>query len=178
MSREADVADLPGLPCGDERLDRAPRREDALGVGFADDLVDLHEIDPVGLEALERLVDLPRRGLALAAVDLRHEEDAVAVAVAERPPHPPLALAVVVVPAVVEERDAAVHGGADDPDALLVGGLDAHVASAEADDRHRSPVRPSRRMGSDGLLGPAPSLPIVAPSPHPTTGASVAAAAR
>ena len=49
VAGEADEAELAGLPRGDERLDGAARGEDALRVVHADDLVDLHQIDDVGL---------------------------------------------------------------------------------------------------------------------------------
>ena len=59
----------------------------------------LHEIDAIGLQPAQRLVELPRRLRFDAAVDLGHEEDLLAVAVPERLAHPDLALALVVVPA-------------------------------------------------------------------------------
>ena len=65
-----------------------------------------------------RLVDLLGGGLFGAAVDLGHQEDLLAVAVAQGLAHADFADAVVIVPAVVHEGDAAVDGGADDLDAL------------------------------------------------------------
>jgi hypothetical protein len=118
VAGEADEADLARLARGGERLDRAALGEDAVGILEPDRLVDLHQVDVVGAESAERLVDLPRGGVAGAAVDLRHQEDLVAIAVEQRFAHALLARAAVVVPAVVEERDAAVDGGADDADAL------------------------------------------------------------
>ena len=60
------------------------------------------------LQARSDCVDLLGGGLLRAAVDLRHQEDLLPVAVAQRLAHAHLALAVVVVPAVVQERDAVV----------------------------------------------------------------------
>src|SRR5438132_11519725 len=48
----------------------------------------------------------------------RNQEGLGAVAVPQRLSHPDLALATVVVPAIVEEGDAALDGPADDADAL------------------------------------------------------------
>ena len=68
-----------------------------------------------------------------AAIDFGHEEDFVAIAVAERLAHADLAVAVVIVPAVVHEGDAAIDGGADDADAFWFVGWVADVKAAEAD---------------------------------------------
>ena len=103
------------------------------------------QVDHVGLQALEGLVDLLGGRLLGAAVDLGHEEDLLAVAVAQGLAHADLAAAVVVVPAVVHEVDAGVDGGADDLDALLLVLLPADVVAAQADDDTSSPVRPSGR---------------------------------
>ena len=104
------------------------------GIVEADDLVVLDQIDAVGLQPAERFVELPRRPPLRPAVDLGHQEDALAVAVAERLAHPQLALAVVVVPGVVHEGDAAVDRGADDADAeRLVDVRQGEVPAAEPD---------------------------------------------
>ncbi len=50
VAREPDEAQLPRVARGHERLDGAARREAALGVVHADDLVNLHEIDDVGAQ--------------------------------------------------------------------------------------------------------------------------------
>src|SRR4029453_2702850 len=64
-----------------------------------------------------------RGGFARAAVDLGHQQDLRAVPVAQRLAHAQLAAAVVIVPAVVHERDAVIDRLANDADALpLVGG--------------------------------------------------------
>jgi hypothetical protein len=74
----------------------------------------LDQVDAVGLQTAERFVQLSR-GLALgAAVDLGHQEYPVPIAVLERLAHPELALALVVVPAIVHEGDAAIDRGAHD----------------------------------------------------------------
>ena len=73
--------------------------EDPVRILEANDLVMLHQIDAIGLQTAQRLVELPRRLAFRAAVDLGHQEDLVAIAVAERLAHADLAGAVVVVPA-------------------------------------------------------------------------------
>ena len=103
--------------------------------------MDLHQIDHVGAEVAQALIDLGRGGLARAAVDLGHQEGALAVAVAQRVAHPDVAAAVVVVPAVVHEGHAVIDRGADDADGgLFVPGL-ADVEAAQA--RAARPRRPS-----------------------------------
>ena len=95
--------------------------------------MELHEVDDAGAEPVQRLIDLQRGGFGVAAVDLGHEEDALPVAILESLAHADLAGPGVVIPAVVEEGDAAVDGGADEADALLGIGLLADVEAAEAD---------------------------------------------
>ncbi len=106
--------------------------EDTLGVGHANDFVELEQIDVAGLQAAERFIDLRGGGFFGLAVDFGHEESLLAVAVAERLAHTDFAVAAVVVPAVVEEIDATVEGGADDFDAVLFVGLHADVIATEA----------------------------------------------
>ena len=89
----------------------------------------------IGLQPLERLVDLTGgRGFG-ATVELRHQEHSLAIPVAQRVPHAALALAVVIVPAVVEEGDAAIDRRSDDADALGRILRPADVMAAEADGR-------------------------------------------
>ena len=133
VAGEADVADLAGLFGEDGGFDGSVGGEDAVGVFHADDFVELNEVDGVGLEAAERLLELLVVGVFGAAVHFGHEEDLAAVAVAEGLAHADFAEAVVVVPAVVEEGDAAVDGFADEGDALVGVGLFADVVAAEAD---------------------------------------------
>ena len=88
------------------------------------------------LEALERLVELGSRGLLGAPVDLRHQEGLLSIAVSQGLAHALFALAAVVVPTVVHERDARIERAADDADAVVLVGLLADVCSAEADSGH------------------------------------------
>src|SRR5690242_19478413 len=47
--------------------------------------------------------------------------------------HPDLALAVVIIPTVIHERDAAIDGRSDNPDAIVRIGLRADMVAAQAD---------------------------------------------
>ena len=142
VAGEADVADLAGLAGGDGGVDGAAVGEDAVGVFHADDFVELDEVDVVGVEAGEGLLELLVVFGGGAAVHFGHEEDLVAVAVLEGLAHAEFGGAVVVVPAVVEEGDAVVDGGVDDLEAVFGVRLMADVEAAEAD-------------GGDGLAGGA-----------------------
>ncbi len=70
-----------------------------------------------------------------ASVDLGHDEDLVAMASLESFAHADFADAVVVVPGVVEEGDAAIHGLVDEADHLVLRGVRifGEVVSAHAD---------------------------------------------
>ena len=137
MAGEADEPDLARLFRLDQRLHRAALLEDAVRIVETQDLVMLHEIDVVGLQTLQGLLELRLRELLGAAVDLRHQEGLVAVAaLGQRGAHAHLALAVVVVPAVVEEIDAAVERRLDQLDGQrCIDRRLADVGAAEADRR-------------------------------------------
>ena len=96
----------------------------------------------------QRLLDLLGGGLFRAAIDLGHQKGFLAIPVAQSLAHAHFALAVVVVPAVVEEVDAVVERGADDADALLLVLLHADVISAEADHGNFL-ARAAQRAGGD-----------------------------
>src|SRR5262245_8098039 len=136
VAREADEPDLSGLPRLEHRFLCTPGGEDTVRVLEPNDLVMLHQVDVIGLQPAQRLVDLSRCGLPRAAIDLRHQEDLRAVAVAQRLAHAQLAAPVVVVPAVVHEGDAAIDRVPDDADSLDLVGRAADMVTAEADERH------------------------------------------
>ena len=66
VAGEADVADLALLARPQHGLQRAAWREHALGIVHADDLVELQQVDVIGLQALQRFLDL-----RIAAVAVR-----------------------------------------------------------------------------------------------------------
>ena len=140
VAGEADVAHLARFFGLVQRLDHAALGKVPLGVVVVDALVDLPQVEVVGLQALQRLFELPQAHLLVAAVgaDLGHQEDLVAPPL-ESLAHPLLALAVVVLPGVVEEVHAGVDGLVNDGDGFLEGGSVAQAVAAHADDRDASP---------------------------------------
>src|ERR1700676_2669282 len=128
VPREADVPELACIAPVDERPIGAFVVEDSMRIVIPQDLVMLHEIDAIGLEAFERYLELPHRFCVRSPVDLRHQKDLLPVAIPEGLPHAGLARAVVIVPAVVQEVDATVDGRSNDPDAeLLVDAFQSEV---------------------------------------------------
>ena len=120
MSGETDVADFAFLFGFENRLHPALGGEDEFGIVVANHFVELQQIDGVGLQAAQRLVDLAGGAFAGAGVELGHQESFLAVSVAQGLAHADFAGAVVVVPAVVEEVDAFVERGANDANAFLL----------------------------------------------------------
>ena len=127
VGRRAEVADLA---LRDEVGQRAER---LLVVGPRVPAVHLVEVDPVGVQALERRLDLaedpaPRVArlvgvVAHRAVELRREDDVVAPPAGERLADDLLRLAARVDVGGVDEVDPRVERAVDDPDALVVVGL-------------------------------------------------------
>ncbi len=106
----------------------------------------LEAVHTVGPEPPQRFVDLPGGSGSVSSVDLGHEKRPGAIPVLQRLPHAQLALALVVVPRVVQEIDAGVDGGANDADALRLGQVRlAEVVSPMPMAETLSPVRPSVR---------------------------------
>src|SRR4051812_6072381 len=126
MAGEANETDLAGFLRFQHRLESASGRKDPVRIFHADYFVELHEIDVVGLEALERFINLPGSRGFFTPVDLGHEKHFVAIAVAQPFPHAHFAAAVMIIPAIIHERDAAVDGRAEYSDALGFAGI-THV---------------------------------------------------
>ena len=100
----------------------------------------------IGLESLQRVLNL-LGGLRLrAAIDLGHQEDFVPVPVPQRLAHSNLAAAVMVVPGVVHERDATIHRRSDQADPLLFAARPPDVMTASPTSDTCSPVLPSARV--------------------------------
>ncbi len=133
VAGESDVADFAGFLRCYGRFNGTARGEDAVGVFEANDLVELDEVDHVSLEAAEGLLKLSVVFVGGAAVHFGHEEDLLAVAVAKGLPHADFGDAVVVVPTVVHEVDAAVDAGVDELDALGGFLLSADMVASHAD---------------------------------------------
>src|SRR6202521_4502867 len=84
VSREADIPELACLSPVDKRAIGAFVVEDSMRIVIPQDLMMLHEIDAIGLQPLERLVELPHRFRVGSPVDLRHQKDLLPVAIPER----------------------------------------------------------------------------------------------
>src|ERR1700741_3373570 len=95
VARETDKADFPGLLGFQDSFHPAAFRKDAIRVGVANHLVKLEEIDPVGLQSAQGLVELACSGGLGASVDFGHKESFLAIAVPQRVSHANFALAAV-----------------------------------------------------------------------------------
>jgi len=134
---EADEPRLPLLLRLIERLEDATLGVRELRVVVVDDAVDLPQVEVIGPEPSKRLLEHAEGELAAAPVraDLRHQENLVAPPL-ERLAQPVLGLAVVVLPAVVEERDAGIDRlrGRGGPRRRRSGGRE--MVAADTDGRH------------------------------------------
>src|SRR5450755_5023517 len=103
--------------------------------------MELKQVHVVGLQALQRFVELFGGGILSAAIDLSHQEDFLTVAIPERAAHPEFipAGAFVVVPGVIHEVDTPVDGSADDAGGEIVSGDLSNVRTADADDGYCLP---------------------------------------
>src|SRR6185437_15606336 len=107
--------------------------EDSLGIVHTDHFVKLQQVDMISLKPAKRFVDLICGGLGIAAVDLRHQESLLPIAIAESLAHADLAFSAVVIPAIIEEVDAFVESRSDNADALVLIALIPNVVTAESD---------------------------------------------
>jgi len=128
-------------------LDGAARREAALWIVWSNHFVNLHQIDDVDLEPLHRLLELPARRCRRPPVQLGHHECFLPIPVAQRFPGASFTLSAVVVPAVVEEVDATVDGGANQLDAILFVFRDSNVIAAQANGRDALAGAAQRAIG-------------------------------
>ena len=117
VAGEPDVAHLAGLPrlqCGLE----AALVEHPVRIVVVDHFVELPEVDAIRPETPQAVVEALHRPRVVALAVLRHEKDLVAAAVGERASHDFFGAAVVIVPAVVEEREPFIDRGVHDADCL------------------------------------------------------------
>src|SRR6267143_466753 len=156
VARETDETDFASLFRFENGFHSTGGGEDALWINHANDFVELEKIDVVGLEAAKRFVELHGGGFFGLAVDFGHEESLLAVAVAQRLAHADFAGPVVVVPAVVEEVDAAVERGADDADGFLFIGLNTEMPATQANhgDAFAAAAEPAIGNAVFGASGP------------------------
>ena len=131
--------------------------EDFVSVLFGLDVVELPAIEVVGLQPPQAVIQVCQRALVVAITDLSHEENLV-TAISNGLAHHFLAVTVVVIPAVVEERQAVVDRLMHESDGghvTVVAGRLADMPATEAKDRNihaRSAQRPLRQACSAILL--------------------------
>src|ERR1039458_391794 len=136
MTREADVADFARLFGLLNCLHGPTGGEDDIRIVETNDFMELQQIDHICLQAAQRLLNLPGSGVLISAIDLCHQEDLLPVTIAERLPHPDLADAAVIIPAIIHEGDTVIDCGAkqtDAPNGIL---LFPDVVTAHADRRN------------------------------------------
>src|SRR5580700_3080874 len=121
VTGESDIAYLAGLSRLEHRFNRAARSENQLGVGGANNFVKLNQIDSIGLQPAERVVQLLRGGPGVAPIKLGHQKYLLAVAVAQGFADSDLADAAIVIPAVIEKVYTAVDSHSDDSNAFCRG---------------------------------------------------------
>src|SRR6185312_206788 len=120
VSGETNIANLSCFFRFDGGFHAAPGGEDSLGIVHTDHFVKLQQVDMISLKPAKRFVDLICGGLGIAAVDLRHQESLLPIAIAESLAHADLAFSAVVIPAIIEEVDAFVESRSDNADALVL----------------------------------------------------------
>ena len=117
-----------------ERLDHTTPCEVTVRIGVVDALMDLPEIEVVGSQPFQRLVQLSHRHARVPAVraDLGHEEDALAP-IGDRPTHANFTFPLVVFPGVVHKGDARVDGRVNDLHCLTGRRDETEVVAAQSE---------------------------------------------
>ena len=153
VAGEADEAHLARLA----RLEGRPQAallEHPVGIVVVDHLMELPQVEVIGTEAPQAVVQAPLRALVVPLAVLGHEEDLLPSPVlGQRASHQLLGAPVVVVPGVVEERDSLVEGGVHQSDRLRVVLDRSDVPAAEREDRDalaRAAQDASGKPGSGG----------------------------
>src|SRR5687768_4759772 len=123
----------------------------ALGIVVERQLVHLPEIEVVGLQTTQRVLELAHPDLRVAPMraHLRHQEDPIPTT-DERLAHALLALPVVVFPGVIHEGDPRVDGLMDDAGRFLLRGYGPEVIAAESNGRD---VLSRAAKGAERYLG-------------------------
>lgn len=150
VAGEADVSGLALALCLEDGVDGAVGAEDEVGVVVVIALVDLKQVDVVGLEPAEAFVDLLGGGDGVAGADLGPEKNLVTASL-ERAADMGFAHAVAIVPGGVDEGNAAIDGGLNGADGdLLVNTGTGQVTAAESDDGYLVGVA-AELAGGDGV---------------------------
>ena len=120
MAGEPDKPHLAFFPRLLQILQRPSGREDPLRIVHTNDLMNLNEVQMIGLQAAEGLLQLLPGRRHRAPIDLGHQERLLAIAVAERFAHADFAQTGVVVPAVIQEIDPGIERHAHNPARFLI----------------------------------------------------------
>ena len=137
---EAAVANLALLLRLLDGLEHAVGDEDRVGLRVGQDLVHLPEVQVIGLQPPQGILQ-HGQGLLLGflplvvGADLGHQEHLVALAL-HGDAHPFLGAPFGVLPGIVEEGDAHINGGMDDAGGLLEGLRPGQRGAAEAERGH------------------------------------------
>src|SRR5437588_12752062 len=151
MPSEPDEAHLALLFGFEDRFHAASLRENAIRIGVANHFMELQQIDVISLQATQRFFELLRCSLLCAPIDFGHQKGFLAISIAERLAHADFALAVVVIPAVVEKSDAGVESSSDDANAFLLVRLHAEMITTQS---HNGDPYAGASQGSNGnVLG-------------------------
>src|SRR5258708_3999503 len=136
MSSETDVPYFALLLSLQRGFHPATFSEDPVRIGVANNFMKLQQINAFGLKPPKRFLNLLRRRLSRASVNLGHEKRFLPVAIPKRLAHANFALAAVIVPAVIEKINSAIQRRSDDADTLLLIRLHADVVAAQPDHRN------------------------------------------
>src|SRR5580698_9076811 len=133
VPRESDEADLSRLLGFHQSFQWPIRRKETVRILQADIFVILDQVDVIGPQAPQGLIDLAGGRFLGAPVELGHQEHLVAITIPQSRAHPPLALAGVIIPTVVQEVYPPVHGAADDAHCFIHVPGKAQVVSTQPD---------------------------------------------
>src|SRR6185436_15814968 len=120
------------LFCLEHCFHGAAGSKNAIRIFHTYDFVKLHEIDMICLKSTQGFIDLFGGGLPGASIDLCHQKDALSVSIAQRFAHADFASAVMIVPAVIQEVNAAVDRFANEPNAFFLVTRHANVVPTQA----------------------------------------------
>src|SRR5579863_7427109 len=78
----------------------------------------LDQVDAISLKSPQRFVDLSGRASFIPSIDFCHQKRLFAITIAQGLSDPNFARAIVVIPTVIEEIDAAIQSRPNNPDAF------------------------------------------------------------
>lgn len=134
VSGEANVAGSSRPPRFEQCLCSTLFIEETIRIFEANHFVKLQEIDVIDLEPTQRFIDLFGRRFSSPSVKFRHQEHTIAIAIGQCFAHANLTVAIIVIPAVVHERQPAIDRRPHDPNAFLFVLNLADMRTAQAED--------------------------------------------